>query len=72
MKKELNQWRTVGIAALGIVAAFFGLLVTGHYPSAGAQYGAFVSGVGTCVGAVALKAWGQHKANAAVEVEKAP
>lgn len=67
--KELNQWRTVGIATLGILSALAGLVAVGHWPAASGQYGAFVSGVGTCVGAVALKSWGQHKANAAVETK---
>jgi hypothetical protein len=61
---KLSQWRTVGVACLGIVALVGGLALTGVWPAASGSYGAFVSGVGVCVGAVAAKAFGQHAANA--------
>jgi energy-converting hydrogenase Eha subunit A len=59
-----NQWRTVGIAALGIVALGIVAALSGRWPSIATIYPSFVGGVVGCVGAVAAKAYGEHKVNA--------
>ena len=64
MKRELSQWRTVGLGAFGISVLLGGLLICGHWPAASASYPAFAGAVTFCVGAVAAKAYGEHKANA--------
>ena len=58
-------YRTVGVAALGILALLAGLAFTGHWPAAAGSYPAFCGGVGACVAAVAMKAWKEHAALAA-------
>lgn len=62
MRNEVNQWRTVSVAVLGMLLLTAGLWLAGKYAGAVAVYPAFASGIGVVTGAVALKAWGQHKA----------
>jgi hypothetical protein len=68
MKK--NQWRTVAVAGLGIVSLSVIAGLTGHWTGIGAVYPSFVGGVVACVGAVAAKAYGEHKANAGKPAEE--
>lgn len=64
MRKEVNQWRTVGVAVLGMGLLLWGLWIAGEHPGAVAVYPSFAGGIGVVIGAVAVKAWGQHAANA--------
>lgn len=57
-------WRTVVVAIVGVSALTGGLALIGLWPVAVASYPAFAGGIGFCVGAVAAKAYGEHKANA--------
>lgn len=66
---QLSQWRTIGIAAGGMLALLLGLLICAHWPAALVAYPAFAGGVLGCVGAVAVKAAVQHRANAEVAAE---
>lgn len=68
----MNQWRTVLVTSLGMVCLLAGLALTGHWPATAASYAAFAGGIGFCVGAVAAKAYGQHKANAGKPEEAKP
>lgn len=70
--KSKNQWRTVGIAGLGVVALAVVAALTGKWPSIASIYPSFVGGVVGCVGAVAAKAFGEHKANAAAQPPAQP
>lgn len=67
MKK--SQWRTVGVAALGILSALGGLAICARWPAANAAYPAFCGAIGFCVGAVAAKSASQHRADAEASVE---
>lgn len=62
-------YRTIGIAALGILALLAGLLVAGRWPAAVGAYSSFAFGVAGCVSAVAVKAWKEHQALAAAQAE---
>lgn len=60
-----NQWRTVGISALGILTLGIVGALAGRWTGISAIYPSLVGGVVGCVGSVAAKAYGEHKANAA-------
>lgn len=64
MKK--NQFRTVGIAALGILTLGIVAGLSGRWTGIAAVYPSLVGGVAACVGAVAAKAYGEHKVTAGV------
>ena len=62
--RQLSQWRTIGLAAGGLVALVLGLLIAGHFPLAAGQYPSFSGCVMGIVIATAAKAYGEHAANA--------
>ena len=64
-----HPFRTVFVAALGILSALAGLAICARWPAANAAYPAFCGAIGFCVGAVAAKSASQHKANAAAGME---
>lgn len=58
-----NQWRTVGVAGGGMLCLGWGLYMVAHWPPSAVVFPAYVGGVVACVGAVAAKAFGEHKVN---------
>lgn len=70
MKSEVNQWRTVSVAVLGMLLLLAGLWIAGDHPGAVSVYPSFAGGIGVVIGAVAVKAWGQHAANAKADAAK--
>lgn len=62
MKK--NQFRTVAIAALGILTLGIVAGLSGRWTGIASVYPSLVGGVVGCVGAVAAKAFGEHKVTA--------